>query len=269
MLAVAVLAWAIGGHHTPSVAGEVAQAVGLLSKYGLLVGLISLFYLAVEPAVRRRWPWGQTAWNRLLAGRFRSPLVGRDILAGLIFGVLLVLLPLVVGLVAEALGLPPPAPRPAGPPNPHGPLPPLTVALLVPVVGVRTALEAFLAAFVLSLLFRRTWWYWPAFVALWAWLTFAAAPQATAGAQAVMAIWGIAHWGLVAAFIYRFGWLGNLVAASCLVWVAMTPLTADASAWYFGRGVLGAAVVLGLGVYGSITALGGQRLFREGFFGDE
>src|SRR5437764_646878 len=81
-------------------------------------------------------------------------------------------------------------------------------------------------------------------------VTFPALPQATAGAQAVMIMWGVIHWGVVAAFVYRFGWLGNIVGASCTTWVAQTPLTTDVSAWYFGPGLLGAAVVLGLGVYG-------------------
>jgi serine/threonine-protein kinase len=267
LLATAILAWVIGGHHAPSVRGEVAQAVSLLSYYGLQAGLVGLFYLAAEPAVRRRWPWGQTAWNRLLAGRVRSPLVGRDVLAGLVFGVVLVLVTPMIGLGMEALGLPPPAPVPAGPPSLHGPLPPVTVALLVPVVGVRSALEAFLTAFLLSLLFRRPWLYWPAFVVLWAAVT--AVPHATAGAQAVMTAGMVVYFGLIAAFIYRFGWLGNIVGASCLIWLALTPLTTDVSAWYFGRGLFGAAVVLGLGVYGFVTAIGSQRVFREGFFGDE
>jgi hypothetical protein len=106
-------------------------------------------------------------------------------------------------------------------------------------------------------------------VVLWASVTFAAEPQATAGAQAVMITWGVVHWGLIAAFVYRFGWLGNMVGSSCTFWMAQTPLTTDVSAWYFGWGLLGAVVVLGLGVYGFVTASGGQRLFREGFFGDE
>ena len=36
-----------------------------------------------------------------------------------------------------------------------------------------------------------------------------------------------------------------------------------------GWGVAGAALVLALGVYGFVTAIGGQRLIREGVFGDE
>ena len=59
------------------------------------------------------------------------------------------------------------------------------------------------------------------------------------------------------------------MGASCTSWMAQMPPTADVNAWYFGRGLVGAAVVLGLGVYGFVTATGGRRLFREGFFGDE
>jgi serine/threonine-protein kinase len=43
-------------------------------------------YLALEPYLRRRWPERIISWNRLLAGDFRDPLVGRDILIGATIG---------------------------------------------------------------------------------------------------------------------------------------------------------------------------------------
>ena len=51
-----------------------------------------LFYMALEPWVRRLWPETLVSWTRLLAGRFRDPLVGRDLLIGAVFGVLTKLL---------------------------------------------------------------------------------------------------------------------------------------------------------------------------------
>ena len=42
--------------------------------------------MAFEPFVRRRWPGRIISWSRLLAGGFRDPLVGRDILIGAVFG---------------------------------------------------------------------------------------------------------------------------------------------------------------------------------------
>jgi serine/threonine-protein kinase len=44
-------------------------------------------YLALEPYVRKRWPETIISWTRVLAGRFRDPLVGRDILLGCLLGV--------------------------------------------------------------------------------------------------------------------------------------------------------------------------------------
>lgn len=45
-----------------------------------------LLYLALEPFVRRQWPQLLITWNRLLAGNFRDPLIGRDLLAGVLSG---------------------------------------------------------------------------------------------------------------------------------------------------------------------------------------
>jgi hypothetical protein len=41
-----------------------------------------LFYVGLEPFVRRRWPGSLVSWSRVLAGSFRDPLVGRDLLVG-------------------------------------------------------------------------------------------------------------------------------------------------------------------------------------------
>ena len=52
--------------------------------------LLWLFYLALEPYVRRWWPHRMVSWNRLLAGDFRDPLIGRDILIGAAVGMTMV-----------------------------------------------------------------------------------------------------------------------------------------------------------------------------------
>lgn len=43
-------------------------------------------YMAVEPYARRNWPKVMISWQRLLSGRFRDPLVGRDVLLGILAG---------------------------------------------------------------------------------------------------------------------------------------------------------------------------------------
>ena len=45
-----------------------------------------LLYMAAEPYVRRRWPRPLVGWARLLGGRIADPIVGRDVLLGVLTG---------------------------------------------------------------------------------------------------------------------------------------------------------------------------------------
>ncbi len=59
-----------------------SMLVGAVS-WAAYVGLVTwTFYTALEPYARRRWPQMLVSWNRLLEGRWRDPLVGRDLLVG-------------------------------------------------------------------------------------------------------------------------------------------------------------------------------------------
>jgi len=77
--------WFISAHHL--IAGQEIplwfKAIGLALLNGALAWI---FYVVLEPVVRRRWPHVLISWNRLLAGQFRDPLVARDVLVGLLFG---------------------------------------------------------------------------------------------------------------------------------------------------------------------------------------
>jgi serine/threonine protein kinase len=77
--------WLFTTHHVAAAEELVLLVTGLQSAlfWSCFVGLI---YLALEPYLRRRWPERIISWNRLLAGDFRDPLVGRDILIGAVVG---------------------------------------------------------------------------------------------------------------------------------------------------------------------------------------
>jgi hypothetical protein len=77
--------WLMGGNHAGDLARQ--QETLLLVGQGALynAALLWLLYIAMEPPVRRRWPDALISWSRLLAGRFRDPLVGRDLLIGTVF----------------------------------------------------------------------------------------------------------------------------------------------------------------------------------------
>src|SRR5262249_48216950 len=72
--------------------------------------VLGIWSVALEPHVRRRWPWLMVGWNRLLAGRWRAPLVGRDLLLGGLLGVATTLLFQVQTLLPNWMGLAPPMP---------------------------------------------------------------------------------------------------------------------------------------------------------------
>ena len=45
-----------------------------------------VLYVALEPHARRLWPTSMVGWARLLDGRLKDPLIGRDVLIGGLFG---------------------------------------------------------------------------------------------------------------------------------------------------------------------------------------
>jgi serine/threonine-protein kinase len=67
-----------------------------------------ILYLAIEPYIRRHWPDMLVSWTRLLGGRWRDPLVGRDVLLGTAIGALVTLaIPFMRMIVLRWFGLPP------------------------------------------------------------------------------------------------------------------------------------------------------------------
>ena len=62
-----------------------------LSRGQALVMFVAAFawvlYVALEPHIRRVWPETMIGWSRLLAGGVRDPLVGRDVLVGVLVAI--------------------------------------------------------------------------------------------------------------------------------------------------------------------------------------
>src|SRR6185503_9946957 len=79
------VAWFFGESHVATLWEVVLVTMGLSWAF-LTAGFCWLAYIAAEPFVRRRWPEVLVSWTRLLAGEFRDPLVGRDLLIGCLGG---------------------------------------------------------------------------------------------------------------------------------------------------------------------------------------
>jgi serine/threonine-protein kinase len=218
-------------------------------------------YLALEPYVRRRWPRRIVAWNRLLDGRFRDPLVGRDVLLG-VLGAAGAMLTLQLGRLAPTWWGAAPAP----------PLLVVNTDVFTNVPGLVfvwmahlvPAMAGFFFLFMVKVVLRSEW------LAAGVW----------ALVSGVAFAWGAEPFALGAAFqtlnqvvlvvlLLRFGFLTFATALICAAALMQAPLTADLSAWYAHQGVLTALVLIGLAVSAFVAATRGQRLFGEAFFGDE
>jgi hypothetical protein len=74
--------------HVSSVGNFFFLLVLVISTSLFWGGVVWVLYLGLEPYVRRYWPQAMISWARVMAGRWRDPLVGRDTLYGVILGVL-------------------------------------------------------------------------------------------------------------------------------------------------------------------------------------
>jgi hypothetical protein len=86
VLATSLLSWFFWIHHVPDLLAEAFLFFSAIAAALVSVAFVWVTYIAIEPIVRRKWPDLLISWSRLLSGRFRDPLVGRDVLAGILFG---------------------------------------------------------------------------------------------------------------------------------------------------------------------------------------
>ncbi|MFN7964290.1 MAG: serine/threonine-protein kinase [Acidobacteriota bacterium] len=80
------VSWMLGSDTTPDNTEAAAWLMMLLEGSLFRAGLLWVGYLALEPQIRRQQPRLIVSWIRLLNGELRDPLVGRDLLIGLLLG---------------------------------------------------------------------------------------------------------------------------------------------------------------------------------------
>ncbi len=251
---VTMIGWLLRADHVPSPADEL-ELFERGAGAGLFVaGIVWLLYMALEPAVRRRWPQRLVAWSRLLAGRFTDPLVGRDLLLGVSFGMATLFLVKLANAVPAWLGLPAPMPGLTGMVG-FGGLPQAFAVLFnTQVVALINALFFLFFPLVLFMVLRRIW----AAVAVF-FLILVAMFTMTFGHLAIGIVTGAL---LMGSWIFVALRLGVLASAACFFayfTLTMLPVTFDNSAWYMSSSLVGVIVVLALAVFGFRSAMGASR----------
>jgi serine/threonine-protein kinase len=227
-----------------------------------LAFVVGTFYLALEPYLRRIWPQMIVSWVRLLDGRIRDPLVGRDVLAGLLLGLCFRLACQLYQLMSESLGmLAPLSDQMVGYDISLAALKGLRYELAFVAGGIVVNLLIALGIQVLLLLCRVALRkQWIAIVVFMVLMTIPGLPSGTDPGAWV--VWGIVMGIVHLVFLFRFGLLSIVVGYFVAGLLTGYPLTLDASAWYVGNTVMALLVVGALAIYGARVALG-RRSSRE------
>ncbi len=262
VLVMTLASWVMGTHHVPVLEDEFANFVTALARCFLLSGMLWLVYVALEPYVRRRWPGRIIGWNRLLAGDWRDPLVGRDLLLGAFFGCALTVVGFAQMLSPEWMGRPPLAPAPI-----H----------LRGLFGVQYVPNLLASQVLSSMLFSAT------IMFLLLLLTIIMRRERVAvgllglimvpiflgsGSLAVDVAVGVVASFVTLFVLLRFGMLALVFTQFFLLFFNLYPITSEVTAWYAGASafaaVLGAALIL----YGFKSSLAGRPLFRGSLLND-
>ncbi len=104
ILTLHVMVWLLMGSHVRSFGRELALLILSLGFTLLYSALVWLLYIALEPFVRRQHPHWLISWSRLLAGRFRDPLIARDVLVGAALGAVVAAIGVLFPLLDRTVG---------------------------------------------------------------------------------------------------------------------------------------------------------------------
>ena len=257
LLVVFFMRWLLTSHHVATEA-EAFNFISGMQRVLFWTFFFWVVYLAFEPFVRRRWPGRIVSWNRVLAGGFRDPLVGRDILIGAVFGLGVILFNFyLAGLVPQWFGYPPAIPWFDFP--------------ATQLLGIRSfafgitqqifacLFQSFILLFFLLLMYiivRRE-----RLAAVAVWLIGTVALSLT-HETALGILFSCVAAFLVVWALYRYGLLALISAIYFLHLHIFYPVTSDFTAWYAADFVLAFIIALALVVFAFYTSLAGQPLFR-------
>ena len=213
--------------------------------------IVAFFYLALEPVVRKRWPWRLVSWNRLLSGRLRDPLVARDILIGLAAGTVFI-----IALVHEVAG-------PAWDPELIMPLTngefefdPTRCIVNPLTTGVLAGFAYFFLCFLCHWVCRNPRLGFAVMVLLLLILILSSRESIEKPVAVTIAVLvGAVGLQLVA---LRFGLLAFLSSMLPIGWLYLSGWTLDVRAWYATGPNLGIAVLLANDVDRGLLRAGGQ-----------
>ena len=260
VFAVALVSTFLGADHVPSPAKEL-WTLYVAVRYALFVSIgLWLIYIALEPYVRRSAPRLLISWSRLLAGDFRDPMIGRDVLVGGLLGLGHTLSIYIGSTLVERFE------------SPGMPLPALDVdtlrglrVMVMTLLGHNLVMSIFSGlAYLFFLLLMYIIVRKPRLAGILMWLTIFAIQALFFADSWYMLVSNVLIATLLVVTTARFGLLAAMSWQFFFFLSFSWPLTTNFSLWYSSAAIFALAILVGLALYGFYTSLAGQPLFREG-----
>jgi serine/threonine-protein kinase len=234
-----------------------AIAAGLL--WG---GMIWMVYLALEPWIRRNWPQAIVSWSRLISGQLRDPVVGRDILFGVAFGTLWILIFELSYIPGARVGASPPLSSSAYLLGGRQALGQIlsqipfsifgTLQFFFLLLGLKVLAESLLKLAHVKFL-RADWIAAVLFVAIFVGMRSLQSTHLAVDIPTIFLIYSV-----LVLIVLRFGLVPLAVGAFTVDMFGNVPFTADFSAWYATTAVLALLIVVALAGWGFYHSLGGE-----------
>jgi serine/threonine-protein kinase len=250
-----VIAFLLRAHHVPNMPME--WNLFSLGLGGALFGtaFVWLSYMALEPYLRRRWPDLLISWSRLLAGRFRDPLVGRDLLVGSLFGAAGAMLLHVSNALPAWINAPGMTPVPPTELLMRGTREAASFFFAQQNDAVLSAIGMMFLLFLASSVLRKKW-LGAVPLGLVAFLINLSGEN-----LAIEIPFAALQAGLLLVLVLRFGILSAAVRGLVLGLLILSPITLDFSRWYAERSLLALLLFVALALYGFRIALGKRPVF--------
>jgi hypothetical protein len=245
VFAVGMASWLLACHHVADPVLEILAIARGAGLAGVIAAILWLFYLALEPYVRRERPWTIVSWTRLLDGGVRDAVVWRDVLFGATWGVLLALAYDLVSRLPVLLGRPEPPPSTGFLDMLIGLRTRLAVVVGLPTDAALLSLGLLLLFLFFRLVLRRDR---PAGIALVLVLAALEVTQSDQPLAVALSISLVAS-TLVVGILLRLG----LVATIAGIWVSnvltATPHSLEFDSWLGAGTTLVVPLVIAVGVY--------------------
>ncbi len=241
----------INAGHVP-LPQEIAFIYRALADALFLSAFSWVIYLSLEPFARRRWPETLIGLQLVLQGKWREPVVGRDILIGLLAGLGSIIISCLSTISSFKYGGSP-----------------ATVTLMTQIISttytvsfiarllsssVYYAAGTFFLVFMACVLFRRDWLGLGVLILLGVGVFLPGAGY--------FGVSAIAYTLLLSSVPILVAWRYGLLASVALSFSEIAwMMSSNLSAWYASNTILVFALLLGLAIYAFHTSLGGQKVF--------